>query len=123
MEMKRITKLILLMDSIDLMVDTIKSSIQLFYDNHQSSIINYDNWKSNCEKEEYLKEPQFKLYEIKNRNSLSSVVANVKWKFLYEGKYLKNKATIVYIGNTTKYPDLENDKQLIDKIKEILANG
>jgi hypothetical protein len=122
MEMKRITKLILLMHSIDLMVDTIKSSIQLFYDNHQSSIINYDNWKSNYEKEEYLKEPQFKLYEIKNRNSLSSVVANVKWKFLYEGKYLKNKATIVYIGNKTKYPDLENDKQLIKEVNKLIRN-
>ena len=46
MEMKRITKLILLMDNIDLIVDTIRSSIQLFHDNHQSSISNYDNWKA-----------------------------------------------------------------------------
>jgi hypothetical protein len=120
MEMKRITKLILLMDNIDLIVDTIRSSIQSFHDNHQSSIINYDNWQINCEKEKYLRNPDYKIYQLKNRNSIPSVVANVKWKFLYEGKFLNNKATIVYLGNKTKHPDLENDKKLIKQINEII---
>lgn len=121
MEMKRITKLILLMDNIDLIVDTIRSSIQSFQDNHQLSISNYDNWKINCEKEEYLRNPDYKIYQLKNRNSIPSVVANVKWKFLYEGEYLKNKATMVYLGNITQYPDLENDKRLLKKVNFIVA--
>lgn len=120
--MKRITKLILSMDNIDLMVDTIRTSIQLFHDNNQSSISNYDNWKINCQKEEYFKNPDYKVYELKNRNAPSSVVANVKWKFLYDDNFLKNKATIVYLGNKTKYPELENDKQLIIEIKELIRN-
>ncbi len=110
------------MDNIDLIVDTIRSLIQPYHANHQSSISNYDNWLVNSEKEEYLKNPEYKVYELKNRNAPSSVVANVKWKFLYEGKFLKNKATIVYLGNKTKYPDLENDKQLIKEVNELIRN-
>lgn len=110
------------MDNIDLIIGTIRDSIQLFHSNHQSSITNYDNWLVNSEKEEYLKNPEYKIYEIKNRNSPSSVVANVKWKFLYEGKYLKNKATIIYLGNTSKYPDMEKDSNLVKVIKELIIN-
>lgn len=120
MEMKRITKLILLMDNIDLIVDTIRSSIQSFYDNHQSSISNYDNWKINCEKEEYLKDPQFKIYEIKNRNSPNVLVAKVKWIFLFDGKMLGDKFTVVYLGSVSKYPLLKEDKQLERDVKEII---
>ncbi len=114
--MKKLTNLILSNDYNDEMVDIIRSSIQLFYSNHQSSISNYDNWLVNSLKEEYLKNPDYKGYELKNRNSIPSVVANVKWKFLYEGKFLKNKATIVYLCNKTKQADLENDKQLIEDL-------
>lgn len=118
--MKRITKLILLMDNIDLIVDTIRSSIQLFHDNHQSSISNYDNWKVNCQKEEYLKDPQFKIYEIKNRNSPNVLVAKVKWIFLFDGKMLGDKFTVVYLGSVSKYPLLKEDKQLERDTKEII---
>jgi hypothetical protein len=120
MEMKRITKLILLMDNIDLIVDTIRSSIQSFQDNHQSSISNYDNWKVNCQKEEYLKDPQFKIYEIKNRNSPNVLVAKVKWIFLFDGKMLGDKFTVVYLGSVSKYPLLKEDKQLERDVKEII---
>ena len=118
--MKRITKLILLMDNIDLIVDTIRSSIQSFQDNHQSSISNYDNWKVNCQKEEYLKDPQFKIYEIKNRNSPNVLVAKVKWIFLFDGKMLGDKFTVVYLGSVSKYPLLKEDKQLERDVKEII---
>lgn len=118
--MKRITKLILLMDNIDLIVDTIRSSIQSFHDNHQSSIINYDNWKVNCQKEEYLKDPQFKIYEIKNRNSPNVLVAKVKWIFLFDGKMLGDKFTVVYLGSVSKYPLLKEDKQLQRDVKDII---
>jgi hypothetical protein len=120
MEMKRITKLILLMDNIDLIVDTIRSSIQSFHDNHQSSISNYDNWKVNCQKEEYLKDPQFKIYEIKNRNSPNVLVAKVKWIFLFDGKMLGDKFTVVYLGSVSKYPLLKEDKQLQRDVKDII---
>lgn len=118
--MKRITKLILLMDNIDLIVDTIRSSIQSFHDNHQSSISNYDNWKVNCQKEEYLKDPQFKIYEIKNRNSPNVLVAKVKWFFLFDGKMLGDKFTVVYLGSVSKYPLLKEDKQLQRDVKDII---
>ena len=108
------------MDNIDLIVDTIRSSIQSFYDNHQSSISNYDNWKINCEKEEYLKDPQFKIYEIKNRNSPNVLVAKVKWIFLFDGKMLGDKFTVVYLGSVSKYPLLKEDKQLERDVKEII---
>lgn len=108
------------MDNIDLIVDTIRSSIQSFHDNHQSSIINYDNWKVNCQKEEYLKDPQFKIYEIKNRNSPNVLVAKVKWIFLLDGKMLGDKFTVVYLGSVSKYPLLKEDKQLERDVKEII---
>ena len=108
------------MDNIDLIVDTIRSSIQSFHDNHQSSIINYDNWKVNCQKEEYLKDPQFKIYEIKNRNSPNVLVAKVKWIFLFDGKMLGDKFTVVYLGSVSKYPLLKEDKQLQRDVKDII---
>lgn len=108
------------MDNIDLIVDTIRSSIQSFQDNHQSSISNYDNWKVNCQKEEYLKDPQFKIYEIKNRNSPNVLVAKVKWIFLFDGKMLGDKFTVVYLGSVSKYPLLKEDKQLERDVKEII---
>jgi hypothetical protein len=109
-------------DNIGMMVTYIKKSLDNFYHVHKASIENYDKWKINCEKEEYLKDPEYKVYELKNRNAPSSIVANVKWKFLYEGKFLKNKATIVYLGNKTKYPDLENNKQIIKGVNELIKN-
>jgi hypothetical protein len=122
MEMKKLDKKLSPSDSVEMMVVYIKQSLESFFHAHKASIENYDNWKINSEKEEYLKKPEYKIYELKNRNAPSSVVANVKWKFLYEGKFLKNKATIVYLGNTTKYPDLEKDKQLIKEVNELIRN-
>jgi hypothetical protein len=108
-------------DNIVMMVAYLKQSLESFYNFHKASIENYDKWKINCEKEEYLKNPDYKIYQLKNRNSIPSVVANVKWKFLYEGEYFKNKATMVYLGNITQYPDLENDKLLFKNVKGIIT--
>ena len=108
-------------DNLVFMVAYLKQSLENFYDVHKASIENYDKWKINCEKEEYLKNPDYKIYQLKNRNSIPSVVANVKWKFLYDGEYLKNKATMVYLGNITQYPDLENDQLLLKNINGIIA--
>lgn len=122
MEMKRITKLILQMDNIDLIIGTIRDSIQLFHDKNQSSINNYDNWKVNCQKEEYLKDPKFKIYEIKNRNSPNTLVAKVKWVFLCDGKLFDDKFTLVYLGSVAKYPQLKEDKQLQREAKKIIKD-
>lgn len=110
------------MDNIDLIVDTIRSSIQSFYDNQQSSISNYDNWKVNCQKEEYLKDPQFKIYEIKNRNSPNVLVAKVKWVFLCDGKKFDDKYTVIFLGSVTKYNQLKEDNQLQRDIKKIIKD-
>ncbi|MFZ4436156.1 MAG: hypothetical protein ACOYOR_06590 [Flavobacterium psychrophilum] len=122
MEMRKFTENILSMNYSDGLVDVIKTAIQSFQSKNQTSITNYDNWKINCEKEEYLKNPDYKIYQLKNRNSIPSVVANVKWKYLYDGEYLKNKATMVYLGNITQYPDLENDKLLLKNVNGIITN-
>lgn len=108
-------------DKVDMMVAYVKQSLDSFYHVHKASIANYDKWKINCEKEEYLKNPDYKIYQLKNRNSIPSVVANVKWKFLYDGEYLKNKATMVYLGNITQYPDLENDKLLLKNLIGLIS--
>ena len=119
--MRKFTKKILSINYTDGLVDVIKTAIQSFQSQNQPSITNYDNWKINCEKEEYLKNPDYKIYQLKNRNSIPSVVANVKWKFLYDGEYLKNKATMVYLGNITQYPDLENDELLLKNVNGIIT--
>lgn len=119
--MRKFTKKILSINYTDGLVDVIKTAIQSFQSQNQPSITNYDNWKINCEKEEYLKNPDYKIYQLKNRNSIPSVVANVKWKFLYDGVFLKKKATMVYLGNITQYPDLENDKLLLKNVNGIIT--
>lgn len=107
-------------DNIGMMVTYIKKSLDNFYDVHKASIDNYDNWKVNFEKEEYLKNPQYKIYEIKNRKSFNSLVANVKWKFPYEGKFLEDKCTMVYLGTVEKFPTKEKDEQLNKDINSII---
>lgn len=122
MEMRKFTEYILSKNYSDVLVDYIKSNVGLFQSKNQSSISNYDNWKINCEKEEYLKNPQYKIYEIKNRNSPSSVVAKVKWEFLFEGKLFEDKYTVVYLGSVKKYPNLKEDIQLQKDAKNIIKD-
>lgn len=122
MDLKQIERKLSPTDNIGMMVTYIKKTLDNFYNVHKASIENYDKWKINCEKEEYLKNPDYKIYQLKNRNSIPSVVANVKWKFLYDGQYLKKKATMIYLGNITQYPDLENDKLLLKNVNGIITN-
>jgi hypothetical protein len=107
-------------DNVGMMVVYIKQSLDNFYHAHKVSIANYDKWKDNFEKEEYLKNPQFKIYEIKNRKSFNTLVANVKWKFPYEGKFLEDKSTMVYLGTIEKFPAKEKDEQLNKDIVSII---
>lgn len=111
--MLRLTERILSFENFNsAVIDFIKQSLNNFYERHKSSIINYENWKLNCEKEEYLKAPEYKLYEIKNRNTSESIIANVKWKFLYEGNYLEDKSISVYLGNKNNFPEGKFDENI-----------
>jgi hypothetical protein len=120
MEMRKFTKKILSINYTDGLVDVIKTAIQSFQSQNQPSITNYDNWKSNCEKEEYLKNPNYKIYQIKNRNSPSSVVAKVKWNYLFEDKFFEDKYTVVFLGSVKKYPNLSDDIQLQKDVINII---
>jgi hypothetical protein len=122
MDLKRINKIFLSTDNVEIMVAYIKQALDNYYTLNKSSIENYDKWIENSEKEDYLKKPEYKIYELKNRNSQSSIVANVKWKFLYEGKYLKNKATILYLSSKKKYTEVDNNKILIKDINKLIRN-
>lgn len=113
MEMQRLTERILSFENFNsVVIDFIKQSLSNFCEKHKTSIINYENWKLNCEKEEYLKAPEYKVYEIKNRNTSESIIANVKWKFLYEGNYIEDKSISVYLGNKNNFPEGKFDKNI-----------
>lgn len=113
MDLSRITKLFSPTDNLDNMIDYVSQSLLSFYEKHKISIDNYDKWKENQEKIEYLSNPIYKIYELKNRKSVNTLVANVKWKFLYNGKFLEDKSTLVYLGTIEKYPHKEKDNQLL----------
>lgn len=120
MDLNKITKYIAPYAHIDSMVDSMRQVLVFFYNQNKTSIQNYDNWRENVEKEEYLKNPEYKIYEIKNRKSVNSLVANVKWKFLYNNKKLVNKSTLIYLGTIETYPKKEQDKLLKDNILNLI---
>lgn len=122
MDLSRISTIFSPTDNLENMVDYISQSLKSFYEKHKKSILNYDKWMENQEKIQYLSNPVYKIYELKNRNSVSTLVSNVKWKFLYNGKFLEDKSTLVYLGTIEKYPKKENDKQLLNEINSIIKN-
>lgn len=122
MDLSRISKSFSPTDNIDIMVDYISQSLVSFYENHRTSIENYDKWMENQEKIQYLSNPVYKIYELKNRKSVNTLVANVKWKFLYNGKFLEDKSTLVYLGTIEKYPHKEKDNQLLIDINPVIKS-
>lgn len=120
MDLSRISKIFSPTDNLHIMVEYIGQSLMSFYEKYKTAIENYDNWKENQEKIQYLSRPVYKIYELKNRNSVNTLVANVKWKFLYNGKFLKDKSTLVYLGTIEKYPKKEIDMQLLVDITPII---
>lgn len=122
MDLSRITKLFSPTDNLDNMIDYVSQSLLSFYEKHKTSIDNYDKWKENQEKIEYLSNPIYKIYELKNRKSVNTLVANVKWKFLYNGKFLEDKSTLVYLGTIEKYPHKEKDNQLLIDINPVIKS-
>ena len=122
MYLNRINKLLPLINNLGVLADSINQILLPFYENHNASVENYDKWIENQEKIQYLSNPVYKIYELKNRNSVNTIVANVKWKFLYNGKFLKDKSTLVYLGTIEKYPKKEIDNQLLIDITSIIKN-
>ena len=96
MDLSRISKSFSPTDNIDIMVDYISQSLVSFYENHRTSIENYDKWMENQEKIQYLSNPVYKIYELKNRKSVNTLVANVKWKFLYNGKFFYDGSEAIF---------------------------
>lgn len=120
MRLIKIKNIILSSGYNDALLDIIKQSLINFESKHQSSIINHDKWKENLEKNEYLINPQFKIYEVRNRESSNVLVAKVKWKFLFEGDYIKDKFISVFLGGISKFPKMLDDENLqVEAIKSI----
>ncbi len=122
MDLSRITKNISPKDNLINTIPFLSQSLVLFYEMHKKSIENYDKWNENQEKIQYLSNPVYKIYVLKNRKSVNTLVANVKWRFLYNGKFLEDKSTLVYLGTIEKYPHKEKDNQLLIDINPIIKS-
>jgi hypothetical protein len=77
------------------------------------SILNYDKWIMNSQKENYLKNPIYTLHEVKNRESANTIVAKVKWIYDIKGVVGKSKVISVFIASTAKFPKGLKDKELL----------
>lgn len=80
--------------------DSFISIYNRFFSTYKEIIDNYDNFKLNVEKENYLKDPLFSLYIIDNKAKVKSITAQVKWVFPINGKVKKLKYQSVHIGTT-----------------------
>ena len=81
--------------------------------NNSHSILNYDKWIMNAQKENYLHQPIYTLHEVKNRESANTIVAKVKWIYDIKGVIGKSKVISVFIASTSKFPKGLKDKELL----------
>jgi hypothetical protein len=85
-----------------------------FYNNCREVIDNYDNYKLNIDKNNYLEDPHFTLHIVKNRNTNDSIVAQVKWTFPLQNKIKKLKYHSIFIGTTKQLGlDIESQSMLL----------
>lgn len=91
----------------------IENEISKFEMNNSNSILNYDKWIMNTQKENYLKQPIYTLHEVKNRESANTIVAKVKWIYDIKGDIGKSKVISVFIASTSKFPKGLKDKELL----------
>ena len=84
------------------------------------SILNYDKWIMNSQKENYLKNPIYTLHEVKNRESANTIVAKVKWIYDIKGVVGKSKVISVFIASTAKFPKGLKDKELLNNAPNII---
>ena len=88
--------------------------------NNSHSILNYDRWIMNAQKENYLQQPIYTLHEIKNRESANTIVAKVKWIYDIKGVIGKSKVISVFIASTSKFPKGLKDKELLKNAPNII---
>ena len=91
----------------------LENYISNFQKNNSYSILNYDKWIMNSQKENYLQKTNYTLHEIKNRESAKTLVAKVKWIYDIKGVIGKSKVISVFIASTSKFPKGLKDKELI----------
>ena len=84
------------------------------------SILNYDKWIMNSQKENYLQQPIYTLHEVKNRESANTIVAKVKWIYDIKGVVGKSKVISVFIASTSKFPKGLKDKELMKNAPVII---
>jgi hypothetical protein len=100
----------------------IENEISKFELNNSQSILNYDKWIMNAQKENYLQHPIYTLHEVKNRESANSIVAKVKWKYDIKGVIGKSKVISVFIASTSKFPKGLKDKELLKNTPIIIKD-
>jgi hypothetical protein len=98
----------------------LENEISKFELNNKNSILNYDKWIINAQKENYLKNPIYTLHEVKNRESANTIVAKVKWIYDIKGVIGKSKVISVFIASTSKFPKGLNDKKLLKNAPNII---
>jgi hypothetical protein len=100
----------------------IENEISKFELNNSQSILNYDKWIMNFQKENYLQHPIYTLHEVKNRESANTIVAKVKWKYDIKGVIGKSKVISVFIASTSKFPKGLKDKELLKNTPIIIKD-
>ena len=98
----------------------LENEISKFELNNSYSILNYDKWIMNSQKENYLKNPIYTLHEVKNRESANTIVAKVKWIYDIKGVIGKSKVISVFIASTSKFPKGLRDKELLKNAPNII---
>ena len=98
----------------------LENEISKFELNNSYSILNYDKWIMNSQKENYLKNPIYTLHEVKNRESANTIVAKVKWIYDIKGVVGKSKVISVFIASTAKFPKGLKDKELLNNTPNII---
>lgn len=98
----------------------LENEISKFELNNSYSILNYDRWIMNTQKENYLQHPIYTLHEVKNRESANTIVAKVKWIYDIKGVVGKSKVISVFIASTAKFPKGLKDKELLNNAPNII---
>jgi len=105
---------------LSLLYPFLENEISNFELNNSNSILNYDKWIINAQKENYLQQPIYTLHEIKNRESANTIVAKVKWIYDIKGVIGKSKVISVFIASTSKFPKGLKDKELLKNAPNII---
>jgi hypothetical protein len=92
----------------------------LFYEDLKEQIENFDNFKLNEEKREYLKNPKFSLHIVKNRTTSDSIIAQVKWMYPIGNKVKKSKFHSIYIGTTNQLGTDIKSEVVFKKAQQII---